>query len=339
MNSAAEQIARFTNQQQDAVFAQKIEAVNCEMKQAHENLTCLTNKLEIQFETARDTDLLLNKVEYQNILSDPDGNEINIQTEDDQKQSSYPIKNKVVKNEDYQEKSVVRSPPSSYILPIGSTLEVLVTDKFPVYTGKNLSLGTFVQYLNRKGKWLDANVIHNGDDDGSVTLINVFGFKFTTTIENVRLCFGSTIEHKESGCWLVVYKVEDLNTYSVFFSDASHCAPIVPTALHTITADSVQLIRNIMSAIPDNFHSSVKTSRSYLKFCEFYEDERSLHLEYLYDCFQSGLVVLREPLDKVSIFKQVEVLLLKDQMEFPTPPNVPKSPITQFKINSMLKDN
>jgi hypothetical protein len=337
MNST-ELIARFTKHHQDnaALFAQKIKAVSYEMKQADENLTCLTNKIESQFETeTRVTDLLLN----QNLLLDFARDEIN-----DQKQSVYPKRNrkrrkKKVKNEDHQEKSVVRSPPSSYILPIGSTLEVLVTDNFPVYTGRNLSLGTFVQYLNRKGKWLDANVVYNDDDDGSVTLLNLFGYKFTTKIENVRLCFGSTVEHKESGCWLVVYKVKDLNTYSVFLSDATHCAPIGPRALHTITTDSVQLISNIMAAIPDNFHSSVRTSESYLKFCEFYDNELFLHLEYLYACFQSGLVVPSEPLDLVSIFKQVEILLLKDQMEFPTHPNVPKSPITQFKINSMLRDN
>jgi hypothetical protein len=343
---SVELIALFAKQEQDnaAVFAQKIEEMNRAVEQVNQNINSLAVILETRLiSETRDigADLLLDRVGIQNTLIDPKPKvpveDMEIDIRDYQKQSVDPEQVKIEVGTYYYLKQSVNFSSALEMLHEGSILEIMLTDNFPVYTGRNLSLGTFVHYLNRKGKWLDANVVYNGDDDGSVTLLNLFDYKFTTKIENVRLCFGSTVELKNSGYWVVIQKVGDANTYMGYASDASHCPPHVGLGLYPIPKHSVRFINNIMSASPSNFHPFVRKTSSYLKFCEFYEKEQRLHLEYLYGCLNSGLVILSKPLDSVSIFKQVEVLLLKDQFVNSADPLIPKTPITQQKINSILE--
>jgi hypothetical protein len=357
--NSMEVVAFFTEQSQilDAVHAENFN-LKSEIKRASEKLYFLKNVFETQFITeTRVTDLLLDRVGIRNRALVNTHDKIKVKSDDDQQKQSVDSKqSKIkVKTKDHQNKTVsdkqekiktetedhqkesYRFSSALNMLQEGSL--IMLSNDFPVYNSKNWSLGTFVQYENRKGKWLDANVVHSGDDDGSVTLLNLYGFKLTTTKEKVRLRFGSTVELKNSGYWVVIHKIDDVNTYTGYASDASHCLPTYVVNLCQIPAHSVRFINNIMSATPTSFHPFVRNTRSYDEFCSFYRMEQSLHLYYVHKVIESGLLTVSIPLDLVSIFRQAEVLLLKDQSINSADPLIPKTPITQQRINAIFRDN
>jgi hypothetical protein len=129
-----------------------------------------------------------------------------------------------------------------------------------------VGVGTYVSYRNRKGKWVQGNVVSRVED--SLNLYNVLNnhlLQSQISIDNIKLHVGSIVSLNSSGYWVSVERCFDTTTtttqseseYAVHYYTSTLSSEVANTTLFTVKMSEISLLTKEM--LPSNhttFHPS-----------------------------------------------------------------------------------